>query len=629
MDYSGKDAQILDEVVRAPGQRLAATTWDLSYNKLRNLELSRPSELDAQDESSMGAVTNLNVSHNTLTSLKGMQRFNMLTNVNLSHNSLRSLDGEAAKALESLQLLTVLDCSNNHITYVHFRKGLKSLRALDLSKNMLEDLPKVAACEHLVDLRLSQNHIADLTSAGDLVEVLPVASLEELDMQGNLIDDWFQLTALSALDELRRIKVGGNRFCTEASKEFHWRSFLYFLLPVLETIDDERPSDQEEQLTSILFRNEPRGTLDPQLMGLVNDRKALREYLRVRCQLQPPVRSVSGTGSMSGQMADASDIEQLKASVKQIQYVVKLLHKQDMKARDRAARKIQGMFRSVLVRRRLPTHTRRVLRQIGFRIRYPGADFGDEPKKGGEVRSPEARHQRSIVSPDPVSTADVTVDHSKQLMVLEGEVQHLAEVSKRMWNDFHHMKAFLQRQRQAAAMTIWRHYLGWKGRQYAKSVRNEFNRFRSKFLHHVVLMQRTGRMFMERRRVAVEIARRRENRRLRATVADLSSRVEDLERTLRVVLPLVQSRAGSAPNPAKAGPQEHIPVPNARPELLHESVESDDDFDIPLPGHQVRTGRGSSSRSPSQDAGLVEDFDPSKEVDEDGPGWSPKGFGEY
>ena len=151
------------------------TELNLSFNKIQKIQRGT---FYYQEE-----LERLDLSHNLIRSVEGFTSLTKLTTLDLSYNQLHYIDPQSLESLHSLQSLDlshnsltqmddepflylydlrVLDISCNKISRIRITSGLESLDTLRAQENILSDLTFVAQLQHLGELDLSRNSIANL-----------------------------------------------------------------------------------------------------------------------------------------------------------------------------------------------------------------------------------------------------------------------------------------------------------------------------------------------------------------------------------------------------------------------------------------------------------------------------------
>ena len=211
----------------------------LSGNKLKQLD---------EGIGFMNSLTYLDVSHNHLDSLNGIQRLTRLSVLNASHNQLVSIEfTEKLVHLKALILnhnrismienighlkeLNTLILSNNHIEKIQGIKGLIQLKKLSLAHNHLRELPSLDGVPELKELRLNANKIMRIPK-----HLVYNSGLEFIDLGNNIINDLNDLDSLSLLIHLQNVNLRGNPIC----KDEHYRDKMDRLVPPLKVLDGKR-----------------------------------------------------------------------------------------------------------------------------------------------------------------------------------------------------------------------------------------------------------------------------------------------------------------------------------------------------------------------------------------------------
>ena len=160
----------------------ALTDLNLSSNTIRNLE----------PLSGLINLKNLNLSHNALTGLNALSQLTNLENLDVSYNVLTSVD-----PIGPCRKLTVLNASHNQITALGTLDNLPALTILNLSSNSLTDVAILGSCTALTDLDISKNAITDIQTLASL------NSLEILDFASNQVvslPEWTEESKLRSID---------------------------------------------------------------------------------------------------------------------------------------------------------------------------------------------------------------------------------------------------------------------------------------------------------------------------------------------------------------------------------------------------------------------------------------------
>ncbi|XP_030587679.1 leucine-rich repeat and IQ domain-containing protein 1 [Archocentrus centrarchus] len=212
----------------------------LAHNKLTSIHgLNGAENLDIIDLShnsitriagleSVKRLQRLSVDHNQLISTKGLRDVYTLLHLDCSHNHLASVEG-----LESNALLHTLDLMGNSLTEPPSLNNQVLLRELHLDDNSISSLHSLTACwlPLMQHLSAAQNRITQLPSMSDFV------SLENLDLRYNCLSELQNVCEnLEGCQFLREIHLTGNPLQQESG----WRSTLEKSVPGLRAIDSQQ-----------------------------------------------------------------------------------------------------------------------------------------------------------------------------------------------------------------------------------------------------------------------------------------------------------------------------------------------------------------------------------------------------
>ncbi|XP_039882822.1 leucine-rich repeat and IQ domain-containing protein 1 [Simochromis diagramma] len=211
----------------------------LAHNKLTSIHgLNGAENLDILDLShnsitriagleSVRRLQRLSVNHNQLINTKGMRDVYTLLHLDCSHNHLANVEG-----LENSALLHTLDLRGNGLTEPPSLNNQVLLRELYLDDNSVSSLHGLAACwlPLMQHLSAAQNGITQLPSMSNFV------SLENLDLRYNCLSDLQNVCEnLEGCQFLREIHLTGNPLQQESG----WRSTLQKSVPGLRVIDSQ------------------------------------------------------------------------------------------------------------------------------------------------------------------------------------------------------------------------------------------------------------------------------------------------------------------------------------------------------------------------------------------------------
>jgi len=179
-----------------------ASELDLSHLKLTEI----PSEI-----SKLTQLTELYLSYNKLTEIKGLEQFTQLTYLNLSSNKLTEIKG-----LETLIQLTELGLSENKLTEIKGLETLTQLTELDLSRNQLTEIKGLETLTQLSELVLRNNQLTEIKGLEKLTQLTilslgfnklkEIKGLEKLTQLNKLYLNNNQLTKIKGLEQLIKLR---------------------------------------------------------------------------------------------------------------------------------------------------------------------------------------------------------------------------------------------------------------------------------------------------------------------------------------------------------------------------------------------------------------------------------------
>ncbi|MFT3912431.1 MAG: COR domain-containing protein [Ferruginibacter sp.] len=145
-------------------------------SKTLNLDLSNLNLAEIPEQlSEVSQLTFLDLSHNKLTEIKGLEKLNKLTHLYLGGNKINEIKGleqltnlqqlylwsnqiTEIKGLEQLIYLTELGLAKNKLTEIKGLEDLTKLTVLDLSKNALAEIKGLEQLKNLIELDISNNN---------------------------------------------------------------------------------------------------------------------------------------------------------------------------------------------------------------------------------------------------------------------------------------------------------------------------------------------------------------------------------------------------------------------------------------------------------------------------------------
>eukprot|EP01064_Diplonema_japonicum_P030443 TRINITY_DN5182_c1_g1_i1.p1 TRINITY_DN5182_c1_g1~~TRINITY_DN5182_c1_g1_i1.p1 ORF type:complete len:712 (+),score=147.09 TRINITY_DN5182_c1_g1_i1:37-2172(+) len=189
-----------------------------------------------QERGALAVVKSLDLSHNELSQLGGLQPFSSLVALDLSYNKLMSLHG--------LPLgLVRLNVSNNQLSSIEGLATLPLLQDLDVSNNKLTNVNGIQRSSPLTSLKLGNNRL----SSGKGIEGLQ--HLQTLELHGNYINGVEDLTMLSTNRKLKNLTINNNPLTQVAT----YRSGFTKMLGALLTLDGSAVQRVEGDMANSSF----------------------------------------------------------------------------------------------------------------------------------------------------------------------------------------------------------------------------------------------------------------------------------------------------------------------------------------------------------------------------------------
>jgi hypothetical protein len=170
-------------------------------------------------------VTELNLSDNQLTSVKGLEKLTQLKELELQKNQLTDVKG-----LEKLTQLKYLHLYGNQLTEVPKElEKLTQLKRLHLGSNKLTDVSDLEKFTHLEELWLRNNQLTDVKGLekltqlkvlylynNQLTDVKGLEKLTQLTLLTLEVNQLTDLTGLEKLTQLRELQLYDNPALTKA-----------------------------------------------------------------------------------------------------------------------------------------------------------------------------------------------------------------------------------------------------------------------------------------------------------------------------------------------------------------------------------------------------------------------------
>ena len=180
------------------GELVVVKSLDLSHNKLVQLGGLQP----------FSSLVTLDLSFNKLLKLQGLPLG--IVRLNVSNNELTSLEG-----ISTLPFLQELDASNNKVSTIAMQRSSPILK-LNLSHNRIASVLGLQNLPQLQTLELEQNYIKEVS---DLRPLTTCVKLSLLTLQGNPVSEnptyWSKISqmlpSLTSIDAIPVQKVAGQR----------------------------------------------------------------------------------------------------------------------------------------------------------------------------------------------------------------------------------------------------------------------------------------------------------------------------------------------------------------------------------------------------------------------------------
>lgn len=137
-------------------------------------------------DSDMKKLVSIDLNHDDIISLEGLQYCTNLKKINLSHNHVESIE-----QLKSLSKLEEINLYNNEVTDISALSNLVNLKKIDLAENNIKDVTPMKSLENLQELDLYDNEIQSIGALGNL------KNLTFLDVSKNRIEDLAPLKELN------------------------------------------------------------------------------------------------------------------------------------------------------------------------------------------------------------------------------------------------------------------------------------------------------------------------------------------------------------------------------------------------------------------------------------------------
>ncbi len=192
----------LTEIPKEITEMIWLKELDLSHNPLKKIV-----GLDK-----LNSLTILKLIFNQLTNIDGLKQLTQLKELYLSHNQLTKIEG-----LEKLKQLKILDLSKNQITEIEGIDKLTSLETLELRSNKITKIEGLKQLKVLINLNLSDNQLTKIEGLKQLTRLHSlglssnclkrIEGLEQLISLNTLFISSNQLTKIEGLENLLQLKI--------------------------------------------------------------------------------------------------------------------------------------------------------------------------------------------------------------------------------------------------------------------------------------------------------------------------------------------------------------------------------------------------------------------------------------
>ncbi|RNF23198.1 putative leucine-rich repeat protein (LRRP) [Trypanosoma cruzi] len=547
------------------------TSLTVSYNCLSTL----------QGLEAFPLVELLDLSHNSLRVLDAhstsiLRRLRFLCRCDFSYNEIRLIDFDTPLHGGSSKENGALGSGDGFDNAT-----LDELTVLNLAHNQLIDVPDLRCMPLLEELNLEYNRIEQLT---DLESRLPLLALTSLSIAHNglrSLQDFLPLTVLA--ETLRVLFFRGNPCTNNAAvtKGCAVRPWLLWILPQLEVIDDVPLTQEECQTATQMFRQH--GELSYEAMDVMNSHHGLQLEAYLQKFSSPPqaqsarlvgdmmpgrkmeqsTASLMGAGSsvspslggmaarlpnMAGAQkmgAGASDsflrpqpaetvLPMMQKKLKQLSSVVEVLWRESMSRRVFATVVIQKYVRGFLTLLHLPASIQGRCARIRNNLRRSFSRYSLPPPPPPSPPPQQQQQQTTRTMAPSANVSEAQRSHNngrdpneyavlvKQLRALESQVRHMSG----LMGDF---RQVLNQRRNAAAITIQKHYRGYVDRRRWSRLKKLYDEFVASLRPEVVMIQRVCRGYLSRVRLMRCCKKTREIRLLQAEVTQLRCTVEEMQ----------------------------------------------------------------------------------------------------
>nr|XP_027232100.1 dynein regulatory complex subunit 3-like [Penaeus vannamei] len=196
-----------------------------------------------------------------LTNANALETCAHVTDLSLQFKGLGSLD-----FMWMFRVLTKLELSNNSITVIRGLEKLTRLTWLDLSFNQIERIKVIRdACSLLEVLALHNNQLDRV----DRRSLLALSKLQVLTLANNSISDIKDVRSLRVLEELASVTLAGNPMC-----DSRYPNFVLAHLPRLAYLDQRRVTPAAHAEAALQYKSEVSVVEAQEEKGKVKEREA-------------------------------------------------------------------------------------------------------------------------------------------------------------------------------------------------------------------------------------------------------------------------------------------------------------------------------------------------------------------
>lgn len=252
----------------------------------------------------------------------------------------------------------------------------------------------------------------------------------------------------------------------------------------------------------------------------------------------------ASSGAAGGAVAALPDVVRaIQHKLKTLSSVVETLWREDLVRRTFAAIVIQKHIRAALARMHLSDDIRESCQFTRSQLQYllSPAHYAAMASSATVTATPPAGKGSATPTPVPipintVPPPPVTANESSSMNELLGSMKALQQCMTSMLGDLEDYRVMAERERRRAATTIQRHYRGYKSRELYRAMKLGYDEFVKSLGQDVQVLQRAGRGYLARKRLAKEKEDKAEVRALRVEVAGLRHDMTLMHSLLQQVL---------------------------------------------------------------------------------------------